>query len=179
MATLGNVLIQFVGERPTPLFLVLLAVHVAAGLTCVVSGAGAAISKKSPGRHPTFGRAYYWALLVVFLSSSVMSVLRWSRDYDLFILGAIAFSAGSTGYSARKIRWRSWPTYHATGMGSSYVVLLTAFYVDNGPHLPLWDHLPTIAFWILPSLVGLPLIALALRRHSYLSAKAKQQLDGD
>jgi hypothetical protein len=24
-----------------------------------------------------------------------------------------------------------------TGMGISYILLLTAFYVDNGPHLPL------------------------------------------
>ncbi len=166
MATLGNILTQFVGERPSPTFLALLAVHVAAGLTCVVSGAGAAISKKRTGRHPAFGTAYYWALLVVFLSSSVMSMFRWSRDYDLFILGAIAFAAASIGYFARKVRWGGWAAHHIAGMGSSYVVLLTAFYVDNGPHLPLWDRLPNIAFWILPSLFGLPLIALALRRHS-------------
>jgi hypothetical protein len=31
---------------------------------------------------------------------------------------------------------------HVTAMGVSYIVLLTAFYVDNGPHLPLWRSLP-------------------------------------
>jgi len=25
-------------------------------------------------------------------------------------------------------------------LGVSYVALLTAFYVENGPHLPLWDR---------------------------------------
>jgi hypothetical protein len=42
--------------------------------------------------------------------------------------------------------------------------MLTAFYVDNGPHLPLWDHLPTFAFWLLPSAIGAPVIIRALRR---------------
>jgi hypothetical protein len=45
-------------------------------------------------------------------------------------------------------------------------VLLTAFYVDNGPRLPLWKELPPIAFWTLPSLIGLPLLARALARHT-------------
>ena len=29
-------------------------------------------------------------------------------------------------------------------MAASYVALLTGFYVDNGPQLPLWDRLPTV-----------------------------------
>jgi hypothetical protein len=49
-------------------------------------------------------------------------------------------------------------------MGVSYIAMITAFYVDHGPHLPLWDRLPTIAFWLLPSAIGLPVIARALRR---------------
>jgi hypothetical protein len=51
-------------------------------------------------------------------------------------------------------------------MGVSYVVLLTAFYVDNGPHLPLWDRLPAIAYWTLPALVCTPLLVRGLRRHT-------------
>jgi hypothetical protein len=35
-------------------------------------------------------------------------------------------------------------------MGIAYTAMLAAFYVDNGPHLPLWDRLPTQAFWLLP-----------------------------
>jgi hypothetical protein len=50
-------------------------------------------------------------------------------------------------------------------MGASCVLLLTAFYVDNGKHLPLWRELPQIAFWLLPGAVGLPLILRALQRH--------------
>ena len=49
-------------------------------------------------------------------------------------------------------------------MGTAYVVMLTAFYVDNGPHLPLWDHLPTLTFWLLPSAVGATIITRAIIR---------------
>jgi hypothetical protein len=27
--------------------------------------------------------------------------------------------------------------------------VLTGFYVDNGPFLPLWNRLPYIAYWLL------------------------------
>lgn len=42
--------------------------------------------------------------------------------------------------------------------------MLTAFYVDNGPHLPLWDRLPDLAFWLLPSAIGAPVIVRAILR---------------
>ena len=61
-------------------------------------------------------------------------------------------------------------TFHIAGLGLSYIVLLTAFYVDNGPHLPLWNRLPTVAFWLGPSIVGLPLLVRALCRHSQVLA---------
>jgi hypothetical protein len=49
-------------------------------------------------------------------------------------------------------------------MGLSYVLLLTAFYVDNGKSLPLWRELPSIAYWP-PAAFGLPLIVYVLIRH--------------
>jgi len=50
-------------------------------------------------------------------------------------------------------------------MSASYILLLTAFYVDNGKSLPLWRELPQIAFWLLPSAIGAPIILYALRQH--------------
>ncbi len=50
-------------------------------------------------------------------------------------------------------------------MGGSYTVLLTAFYVDNGKNLPLWDRLSTAAYWLLPAAVAAPLIWRSVRRH--------------
>jgi len=42
-----------------PLFLAFIAVHVAAGLTSVIAGAIAMLSRKRPGRHPQAGTVYY------------------------------------------------------------------------------------------------------------------------
>lgn len=151
------------------LFGVLLLFHILAALTCLVTGAVAARSPKRPGRHPGFGTVYLWALAIVFVSATGMSVLHWPDDTSLLVLGTTSFALASLGLSARKIRWRGWRTAHILGMSLSYVVLLTAFYVDNGPHLPVWDRLPAIAYWTLPSLAGLPLLVRAVRRHTRIT----------
>jgi hypothetical protein len=54
---------------------------------------------------------------------------------------------------------------HITGMGTSYILLLTAFYVDNGKSLPLWRDLSPVAYWLAPAVVGVPLIVRALLWH--------------
>ena len=54
-------------------------------------------------------------------------------------------------------------------MGIGYTAMLTAFYVDNGPHLPLWDRLPILAFWLLPAAIATPLIARAVTRARHAS----------
>ena len=66
--------------------------------------------------------------------------------------------AATIGYRHR-CRHRPGDTGHIAGMGITYVAMLTAFYVDNGPHLPLWDRLPVITFWLLPSAIGASIIA--------------------
>ena len=161
----------------TPVFAIALAIHVLAGLTCVVSGALAATAKKRPGRHPKAGTVYYRAMTVVFLTATVMATIRWSQDAYLFFLAVVAFGSATLGREARHRRWRNWPYVHIPGMAMSYVTLLTAFYVDNGPHLPLYNRLPTIVFWVVPSLIGVPLIVRALRsRQTYaLTALSRRE----
>jgi hypothetical protein len=149
----------------SPAFLVALAAHVVAGITCVVTGIVTMLSEKRPGRHPRFGTAYYRALAVVFTTATILSALRWAEDYHLFILGTFSFATATLGRTALRKRWRGWVRLHICGMGLSYILLLTAFYVDNGPNLPLWKELPPSAYWLLPSAIGLPLILRAVLRH--------------
>ncbi|MFF3669919.1 DUF2306 domain-containing protein [Microtetraspora malaysiensis] len=143
-----------------PLFLTALAFHIAAGLTCVVCGAVAALSRKGSPRHLRFGRVYLWGLGVVFASMAVLSMIRWQENSHLFAIGSLAFTVGLVGYLYRRRR----PYLHIGGMGLSYVALLTGFYVDNGHNLPIWDRLPAWSYWVLPSLLGLPVIARAIWR---------------
>ena len=151
----------------SPIFLTVVALHVLVGLICVVAGAIAMLSPKRSGRHPTFGTIYYWGLVVLFVSATGLSVVRWTEDYHLFILGLLAFLSATLGRAARQHLWYGWASVHITGMGLSYILLLTAFYVDNGKTLPLWKDLPVITYWLLPAAVGLPLIIYALLRHPF------------
>src|ERR1017187_10286589 len=91
--------------------------------------------------------------------------MRWSESYHLFILGAMSFSCAWLGRVALRHRWRYWVRLHIGGMGLSYILMLVAFYVDNGKSLPLWKELPEWAFWLLPSAIGVPVIIYTLLRH--------------
>jgi hypothetical protein len=161
-----------------PLFVAFLAVHVLGGLTAVVAGVLAATAPKRRGRHTRAGILYYWAITVVFATATAMTAMRPARDYYLFLLGALTFALASAGRLARRRPhawpWRRWPGHgpHILAMGTSYTVLLTAFYADNGKNLPGWDRLPTAAYWLLPALVAAPLILRALRRHRATAAAA-------
>ena len=157
----------------SPVFLAVVGFHVLLGLVCVVTGAVAMLSPKRHGRHPKFGTVYYWCLSAAFLSATALSTVRWAEDYHLFILGTLSFCAATLGRAARRHRWRGWAKFHISGMGLSYILLLTAFYVDNGKSLPLWNELPPIAYWLTPGAVGIPLIVHALLRHPLAQRQSK------
>lgn len=165
MADEGVVVLGIPIPSSSPVFLSIVAVHVAAGLVCTIAGIGAMVTPKRAGRHPTVGAVYYWSLVVVFLSMAALSILRWPENTHLFVLGVLSFAAGTIGRTARRRLWRGWLRLHIAGMAISYILLLTAFYVDNGPNLPVWRSLPRLTHWVLPSVVGLPLLVWALRRH--------------
>jgi hypothetical protein len=149
----------------SPIFLSIVGFHVLVGVACIITGAGAVLSTKGRGRHSNFGTIYYWCLAMIFASATALSVVRWVEDYHLFILGVLSFASACLGRRALRQRWRNWPPLHVVGMGASYILLLTAFYVDNGKNLPLWKELPQIAFWLLPSVIGITAIACVLLRH--------------
>jgi hypothetical protein len=146
-------------------FLGVVAVHVLLGLVCVATGAIAMLSQKRAGRHPRYGTIYFWCLAAVFLTAASLAAVRWAEDYHLFILGTLSFAAAYLGRQARRQRWRHWVRLHIAGMGASYVLLLIAFYVDNGKSLPFWRDLPALAYWLLPAAFGIPLIFRALLWH--------------
>jgi hypothetical protein len=159
-----------------PVFLAIVAVHVLASLGCLIAGLIAMFSVKRRGRHPFAGTAYYYLLAMVFASMSVLSYLQWPEDAHLFFLGVLSFAAATIGRAARRAQWRGWLSYHVSGMGSSYILLLTAFYLDNGPNLPLWRNLPSAAYWIAPSIVGLPILIRALLRHPLVVQQRRENL---
>ena len=148
-----------------PAFLAVAGVHTLLGLACTVAGIVAMLSQKRVGRHPRYGTIYFWCLTGVFVTATGLAAVRFAEDYHLFILGALSLAAAYFGREARRQCWGNWVRLHVTGMGVSYILLLTAFYVDNGKNLPLWDRLPSIAYWLIPAAVGIPLVIRALLWH--------------
>jgi hypothetical protein len=153
----------------SPIFLTIVGFHIVLGLTCVVAGFVAMVSPKRHGHHSRFGTIYYWCLATLVASATALSAMRWAENYHLFILGVLAFGTAFLGRKAvrqpspaRRLR------LHVSGMGLSYILMLTAFYVDNGRNLPLWKELPSVVYWLLPAAVGLPIIGRALLRHPLL-----------
>lgn len=156
-----------------PLFLSIVAVHVPLGLLAAIAGAIAMLSPKRAGRHPRAGTVYFWSVTGIFVTATALSLIRWADDYHLFVLGALSFMAAAFGRTARRRRTRSWARLHIAGMGSSYVLLLTAFYVDNGKQLPLWRELPIWSYWVLPVAVGGPFMLWALMRHPLVKGSGR------
>jgi len=154
-----------------PVFVALVAVHVAAGIVSVIAGLAASLSRKGHGTHSRAGLVYYRSLIVVCVTMAVLAVLRWPEDNILFMLGCLSFIAALL--ARRSIRGQSqWRVRaHLIGMGSSFTLLLIAFYVDNGKQLPLWKSFPHITYWLIPAVVGLGLISRAYFRHPLARAE--------
>jgi uncharacterized membrane protein len=165
MADKATIIAGIVIPSDSPFFLTFVGLHVLVALACVITGVVAMLSNKRPGQHPMFGTIYYWCLSLVFASATVLSAMRWADDYHLFILGMLSFAAATVGRTARRRCWRNWARLHITGMGTSYILLLVAFYVDNGKNLPLWKELSPIAYWLIPTMLGVPLVVRVLLRH--------------
>ena len=156
----------------------LIAAHVVAGLAAVVAGALAMLATKGGPRHRGAGMAYLIAVTLLVLTGSVLALEELGARRHLLILGIVTFALAAIGYAMRLRRPRRWRAYHLLAMGISYIVMLTAFYVDNGPRLPLWWRLPTWMLWLLPSLVGFAPLLRAWRREGVaLTSTASQDRD--
>lgn len=150
-----------------------LVVHGLTGLTRGVTGVMTFRVPKGPGRHHQWGKRYLWAYSLVFLTATILSVQRWQADAYLFLLAVLGYGFALCGYSARRFRQalrmlrvlgEQWVVVHLVGMIGSYVVLWTAFYVDNAHLIPLLNQLPTLTFWVLPGLIGFPFVVLSISR---------------
>lgn len=165
MTDSGVTIAGFTIPSSDPVFLAIVAVHVPLAALAALTGTIAILSAKASGRHPRFGTFYFWLLSASVVSASALSFLRWAETYHLFVLGLLSFAAALVGRTARRKLWKRWATIHVVGMGSSFVLMLTAFYVDNGHQLPPLQYLPAWTYWALPTAIGALLIAWTVKRH--------------
>jgi hypothetical protein len=154
-------------------FFLPLVVHALAGLTTGVTGVLAFRAPKRRGRHHQWGKSYLCAYTVVFLTATILSLQRMPADAYLLVLATLGYGLALCGYIARRFRQepiirsllgKQWVVAHIIGVIGSYVVLWTAFYVDNAHLIPGLKELPTLTFWVLPTLIALPFLVVSLSR---------------
>ncbi len=160
-----------------PVYLGIVGIHVLFGLAAVMTGIVAMLRKKGRGQHSYWGTVYFWCLSGIFVTMSALSIMRWTENYHLFVLGGLSFASAFLGRMAARWHRSQWVRLHLAGMGTSYILMLTAFHVDNGKNLPLWRELPQIAFWFLPAVIGVPLILYVLLRHPVVLAFDRVRTD--
>jgi xanthine/uracil permease len=147
------------------LFLTFVVIHILISLVCVISGLVAMFAKKGGTNHSYSGKIYYWAMLFAFITVVILSIMRWPHNIHLLCIGIFAITCTYFGYRLTKKKRRHWTRPHTVFMSSSYIFLLTGFYVDNGKNLPFWKLFPQWFFWIFPAMIGVPIIMRVLRKH--------------
>lgn len=146
-------------------FLTFVVIHILVALVCLISGLVAMLREKGQQPHSRAGRVYFRAMLIVFFTIVILSIMRWPHNIHLLCIGTLALAAAWVGQRLVKSSAGRRTRVHTILMGMSYVLLLTGFYVDNGKNLPFWRQFPQWFFWIFPSVAGVPVIIVVLFKH--------------
>lgn len=135
-----------------------LTLHIASGSLCLLVGLLGICSKKQRGQHTIVGEVYHGSYVAVFLTAIITSLMHWPEDAFLFFVALFSYGLALFGYLARKKQPPNWVAKHISGMLGSYIGILTAVLVVNTPNLPVINEWSPVLFWILPTLVGTPVI---------------------
>lgn len=131
--------------------------HVASGVAALALGPLALLAARRRQRSYTGLRdTYYWTVLVVCITATVVSVLAWARLWWLVPIAAVSYGLVLAGYLGSRHHWPLWVRAH--GWGGSYIALVTALLVVSARGVS--GALEAIA-WILPAAIGTPLIVRA------------------
>lgn len=142
----------------------LLFLHVALGFTAVALGPLAMLSRKAPGLHPRLGECYHASVLGVCLTAGGLALLHWERSWAFLPVAIGSYAFALVGYGAAKLRFPGWLRVHVIGQGGSYIAMLTALLVVNWQALAGEPGRSAFWPWVMPTLLGSPLIAWAARR---------------
>lgn len=133
----------------------LLGAHISAGVVGLLIGPLTFLASEHAGWHRRLGIAYQGAVAVVAVSALGLVASAPGRLWWLGLVAAATEIAALAGWLARRRHHPGWLPHHIRLMCGSYLSLVTAAVVVNWAS-PL--------AWVLPTLVGAPLINLTVRR---------------
>jgi hypothetical protein len=134
----------------------LLVVHILAGSLGLLVGPAAMLAPKRAGWHPRLGIAYQ-ALTCLLCLSAFGLVIEKPALWWLGVIAAATWSAALGGWWARRRRVGGWLLWHIGLMCGSYISFVTAFLVVN-------LGLGSPVAWVIPTLIGSPLIGRTILR---------------
>lgn len=141
----------------------LIAIHVAAGATGLLLAGPVLFMPKRRGWHTWLGRVYALAALLLCLTAFGLVAREPVRLAGLGVLGVLTLLWAAAGvyvarHKPRLGRPGAWRVWHLNLMGSSVIAFVTAFAVQMADGYWL--------SWVLPTVIGSPLIAWRTRRET-------------
>lgn len=134
----------------------ILTLHIAAGTGGIILGPVAMRARKRRGLHTKAGEFYHWMFATILLTTVILAAMEWERMWFLLPVGVGSYAFALLGYASAKLRWNNWLRFHLVGQGGSYISMTTAVLVVNMGIGSWWA-------WVLPTLIGSPLIAWIIR----------------
>ena len=108
---------------------ILLGLHVIGGFAALITGFIASVTAKGKTRHRQSGRIYFWAMTVVFITATVLGILK--ERWFLFMVGFFSYYLVVRGYrilylkklgAGQHARWIDWSIVSiAMAFGASLV----------------------------------------------------------
>lgn len=137
------------------LHMILLGVHITAGTVGLLLGPVALRAPKQAGWHPRVGLAYQGVVAGMTTTALGLVALAPGRLWGLGLIAAATEAAALAGWRVRRRHAPGWLPRHIRLMCGSYLSFVTAALVVNWAS-PL--------AWVLPTLIGTPLINRAVTR---------------
>jgi uncharacterized membrane protein len=133
-----------------------LAVHVISGSLGLALGPAVMLLPKRRGLHTRLGKVYQWATAGLCVSALGLVALH-TKVWGLAIIAAATEITALGGLLVARRRRGNWVPLHLSLMCGSYISFVTAFFVVNLGRA-FWPA------WIVPTIIGSPLIARAAGR---------------
>jgi len=138
----------------------LLGLHVAPGSLALCLGAVAIVAERRPLFRSITGCLFHWAVLATAATAVGLVAFDPLELWWLAGLAGLTYGLALVGYLAPRRRRRGWVRVYAHGQGGSLIALVTAVLVVSH------DGTAAAAAWIVPTLIGVPLIERRVTRIS-------------
>ncbi|MGE7975629.1 DUF2306 domain-containing protein [Bacillus cereus] len=147
------------------MFRMILFIHILVGVICLIAGLAAMLTPKKMRLHKKLGEIYHFSFIIVLITTIGMAIIHWESSSHLLYIGFISYSLALIGYLAGKFKCKNWIAIHIGSVLGSYIAILTAVLVVNVNRLPVLNNYNPLIFWLLPTIIGSPIIYIIRRKH--------------